>query len=151
MAEFIVSLAQNIVLVSAITAWFMAQVLKTLTSYWKHGEFNAERLVGAGGMPSSHTALVVGLASAVGLNDGIQSSLFAITVVLASIVMYDAAGVRRAAGKQAKVINKLVRQMRVEHTVHDIKLKELLGHTPLEVMAGALLGFAVAYLFTKLL
>jgi acid phosphatase family membrane protein YuiD len=151
MADFFVALGQNIVFMSAITAWFLAQLLKTMTSYWKHGEFNLERLVGAGGMPSSHTALVVGLASAVALNDGLQSSLFGMAVVLASIVMYDAAGVRRAAGKQAKVINKLVRQLRVEHTLHDIRLKELLGHTPLEVMAGALLGFAVAYALNKLM
>ncbi|GBG55026.1 acid phosphatase [Sporomusaceae bacterium FL31] len=151
MANFFVALGQNVVFMSAITAWFLAQILKTLTSYWKHGEFNLERLVGAGGMPSSHTALVVGLASAVGLHEGLQSSLFGVAVVLASIVMYDAAGVRRAAGKQAKVINKLVRQLRVEHTLHDIRLKELLGHTPLEVMAGALLGFAVAYVFNKLM
>lgn len=151
MANFFVALGQNVVFMSAITAWFLAQILKTLTSYWKHGEFNLERLVGAGGMPSSHTALVVGLASAVGLHEGVQSSLFGMAVVLASIVMYDAAGVRRAAGKQAKVINKLVRQLRVEHTLHDIRLKELLGHTPLEVLAGALLGFAVAYVFNKLM
>ncbi|MDR7865300.1 MAG: divergent PAP2 family protein [Sporomusaceae bacterium] len=149
MAELIAALGKNIVLMSALTAWFLAQVLKTLTSYWKHREFRAERLVGAGGMPSSHTSLVVGLASAVALHDGLSSPLFAVSAVLAGIVMYDAAGVRRAAGKQAKVINKLVREMRVEHTIKDTRLKELLGHTPLEVMAGALLGFLVAFLFHR--
>ncbi len=149
MTELIAALGKNIVLMSALTAWFLAQVLKTLTSYWKHREFRAERLVGAGGMPSSHTSLVVGLASAVALHDGLSSPLFAVSAVLAGIVMYDAAGVRRAAGKQAKVINKLVREMRVEHTIKDTRLKELLGHTPLEVMAGALLGFLVAFLFHR--
>jgi acid phosphatase family membrane protein YuiD len=149
MSELIAALGKNIVLMSALTAWFIAQVLKTLTSYWKHREFRAERLVGAGGMPSSHTSLVVGLASAVALHDGVSSPLFAVSAVLAGIVMYDAAGVRRAAGKQAKVINKLVREMRVEHTIKDTRLKELLGHTPLEVMAGALLGFLVAFLFHR--
>lgn len=149
MAELIAALGKNIVLMSALTAWFLAQVLKTLTSYWKHREFRAERLVGAGGMPSSHTSLVVGLASAVALHDGISSPLFAVSAVLAGIVMYDAAGVRRAAGKQARVINKLVREMRVEHTIKDTRLKELLGHTPLEVMAGALLGFLIAFLFHR--
>lgn len=149
MTELIAALGNNIVLMSALTAWFLAQVLKTLTSYWKHREFRAERLVGAGGMPSSHTSLVVGLASAVALHDGVSSPLFAVSAVLAGIVMYDAAGVRRAAGKQAKVINKLVREMRVEHTIKDTRLKELLGHTPLEVMAGALLGFLVAFLFHR--
>lgn len=149
MSELIAALGKNIVLMSSLTAWFLAQVLKTITSYWKHREFRAERLVGAGGMPSSHTSLVVGLASAVALHDGFSSPLFAVSAVLAGIVMYDAAGVRRAAGKQAKVINKLVREMRVEHTIKDTRLKELLGHTPLEVMAGALLGFLVAFLFHR--
>ena len=149
MAELVAAVGTNVVLMSALTAWFIAQVLKTITSYWKHRQFRAERLVGAGGMPSSHTSLVVALASAVGFHDGVSSPLFAVSAVLAGIVMYDAAGVRRAAGKQAKVINKLVREMRVEHTVKETRLKELLGHTPLEVLAGALLGFLVAYLFSR--
>lgn len=150
-AECIALMGKNIILATALTAWFCAQVLKTLTSYWKHGALNFERLVGAGGMPSSHTALVMSLAWAVGLHDGFESSLFAVTIVLASIVMYDAAGVRRAAGRQAKVINKLVRQLRAEHTVRDIRLKELLGHTPLEVLAGAILGITIAHGFKNLL
>lgn len=147
MADLVALMGKNIILATAFTAWLSAQVLKTLTSYWKHGTLNFERLVGAGGMPSSHTALVVSLAWAVGLYDGFGSSLFAVTLVLAGIVMYDAAGVRRAAGKQAKVINKLVRQLRAHHTVQDATLKELLGHSPIEVLAGAVLGIAIAYAF----
>ena len=100
-------------------------------------------------MPSSHTTLVVSLASAVGYKDGFDSVAFAITVVLAGIVMHDAAGVRRASGKQAKVINKLVREMRFEHKLNESSLKELLGHTPREVLAGALLGVLIAYLFHR--
>lgn len=151
MAELVALIGKNIILSTALSAWFCAQVIKTLTSYWKHGALNFERLIGAGGMPSSHTALVMSLAWAVGLQDGFTSSLFAVTLVLASIVMYDATGVRRAAGKQAKVINKLVRQLRAEHTVRDIRLKELLGHTPLEVLAGAILGISIAYGFKNLM
>lgn len=147
MAEFLVGIGQNIILMTALTAWFTAQVLKTMTSYWRHGAFNAERLVGAGGMPSSHTALVVSLAVSIALRDGIESDLFALAVILAGIVMYDAAGVRRAAGRQAKVINKLVREMRVEHKVRETRLKELLGHTPIEVLGGAIQGTLVAYAF----
>ncbi len=147
MAELLALMGKNIILATAFTAWLSAQVLKTLTSYWKHGTLNFERLVGAGGMPSSHTALVVSLAWAVGLHDGFGSALFAVTLVLAGIVMYDAAGVRRAAGKQAKVINKLVRQLRAHHIVQDATLKELLGHSPIEVLAGAILGIAIAYGF----
>lgn len=151
MANVLTWMAQNIILATAFTAWITAQLLKTITSYLKHGTLNFERLVGAGGMPSSHTALVVSLAGAVGLHDGFDSPLFAVSVVLAGIVMYDAAGVRRAAGKQAKVINKLVRQLRVEHTVHDITLKELLGHSPIEVFAGAAWGILITYTFLKFL
>lgn len=147
MAALMALMGQNIILATAFTAWLCAQILKTLTSYLKYGTVKFERLVGAGGMPSSHTALVVSLAWAVGLHEGFHSPLFAVAIVLAGIVMYDAAGVRRAAGKQAKVINKLVRQLRVEHTVHDITLKELLGHSPIEVLAGAILGIAIAYGF----
>jgi acid phosphatase family membrane protein YuiD len=143
------AIGQNVILVTALTSWLIAQVLKTLTSYWHHRTLRLERLVGAGGMPSSHTALVVSLATAVGLHEGFSSAVFALAFVLAAIVMYDAAGIRRAAGKQAKVLNKLVHQMKVEHTVRDIRLKELLGHTPLEVLAGALLGVVMAYVFWK--
>ncbi|MDD4602014.1 hypothetical protein SDC9_30320 [bioreactor metagenome] len=140
-------LKQNVVLMSAVTAWLCAQFLKTAFNCIKYRQFNAERLIGAGGMPSSHTALVVGLSASIGLTEGINSSMFAISLVLAGIVMYDAAGVRRAAGKHAKVINKLVRHTNAELTVRDIKLKELLGHHPVEVLAGAVVGIAVAYAF----
>lgn len=130
-----------------LLAWAVAQVLKALVSYWILREFSLERLLGAGGMPSSHSALVVGLVTSVGLTEGFSSSYFAIAAIFSGIVMYDATGVRQAAGKQAKVINRLVRQLRYEHTVGDISLKEFLGHTPLEVVAGALLGFLVAYTY----
>ena len=103
----------------------------------------------SGGMPSSHTALVVGLATAVGKKAGVNSELFAIVVVFTLVVMYDATGVRQAAGKHAKAINRIVRQLRVEHTIDDISLKELLGHTQLEVIAGAVLGFVVGCFFVK--
>ncbi|MCE5285751.1 MAG: divergent PAP2 family protein [Pelosinus sp.] len=149
MNEFFTAILQNVVLMSALTAWLIAQILKVIINFITQSEMDIERLFGAGGMPSSHTALVVALASSVAFHDGAESTFFALAFVLASIVMYDAAGVRNAAGKQAKVINKLVRQMRAEHTV-DIRLKELLGHSPLEVLAGALLGFAIAYLFKNL-
>ena len=149
MAEIYVAIGKNVVLLTALTAWFTAQFLKIITSYLKHAEFKAERLVGAGGMPSSHTSLVVSLAAAIGFESGFDSPLFALSMVVAGIVMYDAAGVRRAAGKQAKVINKLVQELRVEHTIKESRLKELLGHTPLEVLAGALLGFGMAYAFHR--
>ena len=148
MTEFWATLGKNVILISALTAWASAQILKTITDFWKYETFKAERLVGSGGMPSSHTALVVGLTSAVAFHNGLDSPLFAVCVVVACIVMYDAAGVRRAAGKQARVLNKLVQELKAEHTVHDTRLKELLGHTPLEVLAGAVLGITISYLFS---
>jgi len=145
MAEFMAGIGKNIILMTAVTAWFTAQVLKIITAYWRYGVFDARRLLGAGGMPSSHTALVVSLAVGIALKEGLESDLLAVAVILAGIVMYDAAGVRRAAGKQAKVINKLVREMRVNHKIGDGRLKELLGHTPLEVLGGAVHGTLIAY------
>lgn len=149
MAELAAAVGKNVILMSAVVSWFIAQVLKTITSFWKKGQFSAERLVGAGGMPSSHTSLVVSLAVSVGLHQGFDSPLFAVTSVLAGIVMYDAAGVRRAAGKQAKILNRLVRDLKAQHTLPDGRLKELLGHTPVEVMAGAALGTFIAWAFWK--
>lgn len=147
MGEMLVSVMQNKVLTAALLAWGSAQVLKVLISYVVLKEFNLERLLGAGGMPSAHSALVISLVTAVGLTEGVSSVFFAVAAVFAGIVMYDATGVRQAAGKHAKAINQIVRQLRYEHRVDDISLKELLGHTPLEVIAGALLGFIVAYIF----
>lgn len=145
MFEILFSMSKNVVLMSALIAWFSAQMLKVVFYSWKNQAFKTEWLVGSGGMPSSHTALVVGLAVSIGSNDGYNSTEFAVAFVLAAVVMYDAAGVRRAAGKQAKVINKLIQEMRVEHKVTEKRLKELVGHNPLEVLAGAMLGIVVAY------
>lgn len=147
MAERIDLLLQNVVLVSAFTAWLTAQLLKVLLSFITFGSFDIERLVGSGGMPSSHTALVVSLAAGTAYHEGLDSTQFAIASVFAAIVMYDAAGVRNAAGQQAKVLNRLITHLSVEHTFPDVELKELLGHTPVEVVAGAALGMFIAYLF----
>lgn len=142
---FIHGILQNKVLVTAFSAWATAQILKVFTNYFKEKKMNVERLVGAGGMPSSHSALVVSLATAIGLDNGWNSPLFASVCVLAGIVMYDAAGVRRAAGKQARILNKLIAEYHTHHAVREGRLKELLGHTPVEVFAGALLGIGMAY------
>ena len=150
MAEFWAALSHNIVLVAAFTAWAAAQVMKMIITYRKMGTVNIEILVASGGMPSSHTSLVVALATALAMEEGVGSPLFAIAVVFASVVMYDAAGVRRAAGKQASVLNKLIQELKAEHTINDARLKELLGHTPTEVWAGAALGMGVAYIIDML-
>ena len=138
-------LFNNYVLWVALTAWLTAQLLKVLFYAIKYRTLNLERLVGAGGMPSSHTSTVCGLATAIAKMYGLSSPSFAISLVLAAIVMYDATGVRRAAGEQAKVINRLLfEQHELEETPK--MLKELLGHTPLEVFGGAVLGIALGLL-----
>lgn len=135
------------VLVTCIAAWFTAQLLKVIFTLIKNKRFDVRRFIGSGGMPSSHSSFVTSLATAIGLTNGFESGEFAICVVLSMIVMYDAAGVRRAAGQQARILNKLIEQWeKSDFSDTDKRLKELLGHTPKEVFAGAFLGIAIALL-----
>ena len=143
MAEFF----RSSILFTTVLSWFMAQVLKVILVFIKNKKIDFRRLIGSGGMPSSHAAFVVSLAISVGLTEGFSSTLFAVTVVIALVVMYDAAGVRRAAGQQAKILNKLVEDWEKNNFENtEKKLKELLGHTPTEVFAGAVLGTVIALL-----
>ena len=133
------------VLVTSILSWFLAQVLKVFSALRQKGKLDFRRFVGAGGMPSSHSSFVTSLAMAVGLKSGFQSTEFAICTVFALVVMYDAAGVRRAAGQQARILNKMIEEWEnSDFSKSDKHLKELLGHTPKEVFAGALLGIIIA-------
>lgn len=135
------------ILFTTVIAWFAAQVIKVILVFIKNKRLDFSRLIGSGGMPSSHSAFVVSMAVAVGLTEGFSSTMFAICVVVALVVMYDAAGVRRAAGQQAKILNILVEDWEKKHFENtEKKLKELLGHTPVEVFAGAILGAAIAFL-----
>ena len=147
MTEFL-DLFSNYILMSALAAWLLAQILKVIIYGVQNRTINLERLIGAGGMPSSHTATVVALTVAVGRLEGLGSPLFAIAFILACVVMYDATGVRRAAGEQAKVLNKLMFEHKKDDPPIDAEkaLKEFLGHTPLEVFGGAILGIIVAFL-----
>lgn len=138
----------NKILMSAIAGWAVAQLLKTILHLIVTKKFVAERLVGTGGMPSSHSATVCGLTTAVGIMHGMSSVEFAIAGVLAIIVMYDALGVRREAGRQAKVLNEM---MELWNTMKDEKsfeknLKEFVGHTPAQVIVGAIIGIGMACL-----
>jgi len=128
----------------AFAAWFIAQILKIFFVYIDEKRFDITRIVGSGGMPSSHSSFVTALMVSVGKECGFDSSQFAISTVLAFIVMYDAAGVRRAAGKQAKILNTIIKDMHETGTIKEEKLKELIGHTPVEVLAGALVGIITA-------
>ena len=144
--SFLQQLVQNRIFVSAVLGWFIAQVLKTIIHLFLTKQFVAERMIGSGGMPSSHSATVCALATATGMVYGGGSFEFAIAVILAIIVMHDAMGVRRETGIQAKVINEMLevftnmgKKMSPEE-----KLKEFVGHTPLQVLAGAILGILIA-------
>lgn len=145
MSGWMEALLSNHILVSAVLAWAAAQLIKTMLAFHKTKELDLERLFGSGGMPSSHTSFVVAMATSAAIVEGLDSSTFALAFILASVVMYDAAGVRQAAGQQARVLNRLMRQLRTEPLGVERELKELLGHTPLEVLAGAVLGFVIAY------
>ncbi len=145
--EYLYQLKENYILIIAVIAWASAQILKTLINFLFTKKFNAERLVGAGGMPSAHSAFVTSLAVATAKQCGLTSPEFAIAAALAIVVMYDAMGVRHAAGEQAKAINILIEEFEKTSNI-DIpyNLKEFLGHTPIEVIAGAILGFGIAIL-----
>lgn len=128
----------------AILACVSAQALKVLIDYGRTKKVDRALFWGTGGMPSSHSAFVVALAASIATAEGLHSPLFAIALVFALVVMYDAAGVRRAAGKHAEVINILMERLENIGIKPDKKLKELLGHSPIEVMAGALWGILTA-------
>lgn len=131
-------------LIAGILGAIIAQLIKFVTLLIRERRIDVRTLVTTGGMPSSHTALVVGLATSVGLLEGFNSVIFDVSLVLAMVVMYDAAGVRRAAGKQARIINQIIFDLQHSLSFKESRLKELLGHTPLEVVGGAILGILVA-------
>lgn len=134
-------------LLSALFSLALAQFLKPFTCWLKEKRWDSRKMLGSGGMPSSHSATVTALAVAIGLQEGPQGSAFAIAVVLACVVMYDASGVRLHAGRQAELLNQIVCELPPEHPVSSLKpLRDSLGHTPVQVVAGALLGCVVAFL-----
>ncbi|MCI8273276.1 MAG: divergent PAP2 family protein [Clostridia bacterium] len=126
--------------------WFCIQTFKVIYELVKTKKFNFKRIMGAGGMPSSHSAVVTSLAILIGRNEGFGSSLFALALVFAMVVMYDAAGVRRAAGKQAHLLNKIIETPGLTNVQVQEKLVEVLGHSPLQVIVGATLGIIVGML-----
>lgn len=139
---------QNEVLICALTSWFIAQALKIPTYRIVEKEWNWRRFFGSGGMPSSHTSFVVALTLMIGFTSGFDTVGFAISFTLSSIVMYDAMGVRRETGNQAQVINEILRNVFVNgKPISDDDLKELVGHTPLEVLGGAIVGILTVVLF----
>ena len=140
----------NKVLDVVFVAWFCAQFYKVLSTLLFEQRFDITRFWDTGGMPSSHSATVTSLATSIGLIEGPGSTTFAMATIFATVVMYDAAGIRQAAGKQAGVLNRIIEKLahKIEEKLHDERLKELLGHTPFEVVIGGTLGVLVA-LFMK--
>jgi acid phosphatase family membrane protein YuiD len=142
----------NKVLLIPICAWALAQLMKFIIALLSGKGFDLDYLFGPGGMPSSHSAMVSALAISVGIVDGFGSSLFAVSVVLAVIVIYDSAGVRQSVGQQSVILNRIVRELRLRQTrvILEKELRELIGHTPIQVIVGVLFGISFACLWLYL-
>lgn len=123
--------------------WFFIQLYKVIYDLITTKKFNFKRIMGAGGMPSSHSAVVTGLATLIGKNQGVDTPIFAVSLILALVVMYDACGIRRAAGKQASLLNKIIETPGLTGVQVSERLVEVLGHTPVQVFVGALIGIIV--------
>ncbi|XP_014491498.1 uncharacterized protein LOC106754068 [Vigna radiata var. radiata] len=143
-SPFVATLAANPTFVSGLLAWLIGQSVKVLLNFFFDRKWDFRLLFASGGMPSSHSALCTALTTSVAICHGVADSLFPVCLGFSLIVMYDAIGVRRHAGMQAQVLNLIVADLFQGHPMSERKLKELLGHTPSQVFAGALLGFLVA-------
>ena len=146
----ILEILGNRVIQAAALAWAVAQALKVMLTLAISRRFDKSRVLGSGGMPSSHSAMACAMLMTIGFREGFSSSIFALAFCFSGVVMYDAAGVRRAAGKQAAKINRIIKHLMEKSSDYqdtEKQLRELLGHTPLEVVAGALLGIIIAILW----
>ena len=152
MNNWIALIASNKILITGALAWLVSQVLKSIIYVIVNREFSFERLLGDGGIPSSHSATVTSVATMAGISCGWDSPVFAVAFILAVIVMHDAMGVRLETGKQAKVINDLtafIENMVGQDLTPEDKLKELVGHTPIQVFSGFILGLLIAFLMSR--
>lgn len=145
---FLKLLVSNKILQVAVLSWFIAQTIKVIHTFIVKGRFDFMQFVSSGGMPSSHASFVMGLTTAIGLTHGWDSTYLVISLCVSLVIMYDAAGVRRAVGKQAIILNKMIEDMqhKKRKIITEQRLKELIGHTPIEVFAGAILGIIIANL-----
>lgn len=138
-------LAANKIFITTLCSWVIAQSLKVFIGYIKEKKVDFRWFVGTGGMPSSHTAGASCLAAAIGLEYGFDSVLFALAASFALVVMFDAQGVRRASGKQARILNKIMDDIYWQGKMQEGRLREFIGHTPLEVIGGFVLGVLIAF------
>jgi acid phosphatase family membrane protein YuiD len=136
----VADLLANRVLVASVLAWAVAQASKLLIYLIRERQLNLRYITAAGGMPSSHSSVVVALATRVGVEQGLSSATFALSIMFAAIVMYDAAGVRRAVSIQARLLNRMMEELVEAQHFNERRLRELIGHTPFEVFVGGLLG-----------
>ena len=143
MKDVLIDFVTNKFLYLPFLTWFSVQTFKVIYDLVTQKKFNFKRIMGAGGMPSSHTATVMCLTTLIGKYHGVNSAIFALAFVFSGVVMYDAAGVRRAAGKQAKLLNKIVQTPGLSSVEVQEKLVEVLGHTPMQVIVGAIIGVVI--------
>lgn len=146
MEELFLQLGQNKIFITMLSAWLIAQTLKVILGIVQKRRLDFRLFVGTGGMPSSHAAGASCLAAAIGFEYGFDSVYFALAASFAIVVMFDAQGVRRATGKQARILNKITDDIYWQGKIHDGRLRELIGHTPLEVIGGFFLGVLIAML-----
>ena len=144
MKEILAQVYQNKILMTTISAWLIAQSVKLLSGIIRYRRFDFRWFVGTGGMPSSHVAGAACLATSVGLEYGFNSAYFALATSFAIVVMFDAQGVRRATGRQARILNKITEDIYWRGKFDEVKLRELIGHTPVEVIVGLFLGIVIA-------
>lgn len=142
----VLEILSNRIILAAALAWAIAQGLKVLLTLIISKKFDGTRMFGSGGMPSSHSAMTCAMMMMVGYTEGFTSAVFALAFCFSGVVMYDAAGVRRSTGKNAAVLNRLIDRLYTDGSFDEEHLKELVGHTPIQVMAGALLGILIGTL-----
>jgi len=145
MIDIFIQISQNKVFIITLYAWIIAQTIKVIIGVMRQKRFDFRWLVGTGGMPSSHSAGATCLATILGLEYGFNGPYFALAASFAIVVMFDAQGVRRATGRQARILNKITDDIYWQGRTSEGRLRELIGHTPIEVLAGALLGTAIAF------
>lgn len=149
MSDYILAFSKNGIFWTGAAAWLIAQTIKVALGVFREKRFNFKWFVGTGGMPSSHTAAATAIATSVGITYGFDSGLFAIAITFALVVMFDAQGVRFSSGRQAEILNKMLDDIYWKKKLDEEKLKEFLGHTPVQVWAGAVLGILVPLLLYK--
>ena len=147
--DYVIEYLHNYIAWTSIAAWIIAQSIKVALGVFREKRFNFRWFVGTGGMPSSHAAGVSALATSIGIAYGFDSGIFAVTLIFTLIVLFDAQGVRLSAGRQAEILNKMLDDIYWKKKLDEKQLKEFIGHTPIEVWAGVILGILVSLLLYK--